>query len=94
MKITTANERAIFRASPIWKVFRKYILASRHMTCEFCGKQYKDASKLNVHHMYDTNYDNLDQKRFMLVCHTCHEFIHAKCNSPLLKDRHLAHRKD
>lgn len=93
MNITTAKERAAFRATPIWQVFRRYILASRHMTCEFCGMKYKQASKLNVHHMYDEHYDNLDQRRFMLVCETCHEYIHAKYNSPALRDRQLAHRK-
>ena len=93
MTITTSKERTAFRATIIWQVFRRYILASRHMTCEFCGKEYKQISQLNVHHLHDEQYDNLDQTRFLLLCKTCHEFIHAKYSSPLLKDRHLAHRK-
>ena len=73
MKITNAKERAQFRTSPAWQLLRRYICASRNMTCEYCGVQYKRMADLNVHHMYETNYDNLAQDRFLLLCKTCHE---------------------
>lgn len=59
------------------------------MTCQYCGVKYKRICDLNVHHMYTTNYTNLDQSRFLVLCKTCHEFIHKKWRSPLLADRHL-----
>lgn len=59
------------------------------MTCQYCGVKYKRICDLNVHHMYTTNYTNLDQTRFLVLCKTCHEFIHKKWRSPLLADRHL-----
>jgi hypothetical protein len=94
MKITNAKERAQFRTTPAWQILRRYLCAARNMTCEFCGVQYKRMSDLNVHHMYTTNYDNLAQDRFMLLCKTCHEFIHHKYKSPLLRDRKLFGRED
>lgn len=94
MKITNAKERAKFRTGPAWQLFRRYICASRNMTCQYCGVQYKRMCDLNIHHMYETNYDNLAQDRFLLLCKTCHEFIHHKYKSPLLADRQLFGRKD
>lgn len=87
--ITNAKERAAFRRTPVWQIFRRYICSSRHMTCEFCGQTYKRMCDLNIHHMFITDYDNLDQRRFMLLCKTCHEYIHKKYKSPALADRHL-----
>lgn len=73
-----------FRATPRWQVFRKYMLASRNQTCEFCGKKYKRTEFLDVHHKYKTDYENLDESRFMLLCKTCHLFLHKKSGTPLL----------
>lgn len=73
-----------FRATPQWQVFRKYILASRNQTCEFCGKKYSRTQFLDVHHKYKTNYQCLEESRFMLLCKTCHKFLHSKSCTPLL----------
>lgn len=73
-----------FRATPQWQVFRKYMLASRNQTCEFCGKHYARTHNLDVHHKFRTNYQNLDESRFMLLCKTCHQFLHKKSGTPLL----------
>ena len=94
MSITTKKERDQFRRTPAWQLFRRFICASRNMTCEFCGVKYKRMCDLNIHHMYTTNYDNLAQDRFLLLCKTCHEFIHTKYRSPLLVDRLLFGRVD
>ena len=94
MKITNAKERAQFRTSPAWQLLRRFIASSRNMTCQYCGVQYKKLSDLNVHHMFTTNYDNLAQDRFLLLCKTCHEFIHAKYRSPLLASQRLFGRVD
>lgn len=94
MKITNAKERAEFRKGPAWQLLRRFLAASRNMTCEYCGVKYKRLCDLNIHHMYTTNYDNLAQDRFLVLCKTCHEFIHAKYRSPLLQDKHLFGRTD
>ena len=73
-----------FRATPQWQVFRKYILASRNQTCEFCGKKYSRTQFLDVHHKYKTNYQCSEESRFMLLCKTCHKFLHSKSGTPLL----------
>lgn len=78
------KEHDEFRRTPQWQVFRKYILASRNQTCEFCGKKYQRTSCLDVHHKFLTNYQNLDETRFMLLCKTCHQFLHSKSKTPLL----------
>lgn len=79
-----AEQHAKFRETPQWLLFRKYMLASHNQTCDFCGKRYKVTSKLDVHHKYITNYENLDESRFMLLCKTCHTFLHKKEHTPLL----------
>lgn len=94
MKITNAKERAEFRKGPAWQLLRRFLAASRNMTCEYCGVKYKRLCDLNIHHMYTTNYDNLAQDRFLVLCKTCHEFIHAKYRSPLLQAKHLFGRTD
>ena len=92
--ITNAKERATFRRGPAWQLFRRFICAQRNMTCQYCGVQYKRLSDLNVHHMYTTQYDNLAQDRFLVLCKACHEFIHAKYRSPLLASKLLFGRTD
>lgn len=94
MEITNAKQRAEFRRGPAWQLFRRYLCASRNMTCQYCGVKYKRISDLNIHHMYTTQYDNLAQDRFLVLCKTCHEFIHAKYRSPLLADKLLFGRTD
>lgn len=94
MKITNAKERAEFRRTPAWQLFRRAICSMRGMTCQYCGVTYTRLADLNVHHMYETHYDNLAQDRFLVLCKTCHEFIHHKYKSPLLKDKRLFGRTD
>lgn len=77
-------EHEAFRNSPQWLIFRKYMLSARNQTCEFCGKRYSRVQYLDVHHKYSTNYTNLDPSRFMLLCKTCHVFLHKKEGTPLL----------
>lgn len=76
------KEHEAFRLTPQWLLFRKYMLASHNQTCDFCGKHYTRVQYLDVHHMFATNYENLDPSRFMLLCKTCHRFLHDKHASP------------
>lgn len=59
------------------------------MTCELCGKRYKRLTDLNVHHRYTTHYENLDMSRFLVLCRTCHEFVHTKYKSPAFAGRKM-----
>ena len=87
-----SEEHRKFRETPQWIMFRKYMLSLHNMTCDFCKQQYKQAARLDVHHMYDTNYTRLEESRFMVLCKPCHTFIHSKDRSPAF--RHLVHRVD
>ena len=78
------KEHEAFRNTPRWFLFRKYMLSARNQTCEFCGKHYTRVQYLDVHHKFITNYENLDPDRFMLLCKTCHTFLHRKEGTPLL----------
>lgn len=77
-----------------WQLFRKLMLAKANNTCEFCGQHYARESSLNVHHRFVTNYENLEPSRFMVVCWTCHKFVHTKGNAPVFKARRLVGLKD
>lgn len=77
-------EHDAFRKTPQWQLFRKYILAQRNNTCEFCGKKYARTMYLDVHHKYVTGYKNLSPERFCLLCKTCHQFLHKKSGTPIL----------
>ena len=87
-------ERLAFRAGVKWQIFRKYMIARANSTCEFCGQKYAREGSLNIHHRFDTDYENLDPSRFMVLCWTCHKFIHAKAHAPAFAARKLAHNKD
>lgn len=86
------EEHAKFRETPQWLMFRKFMLSSHNMTCDFCKTKYKQAARLDVHHMFDTNYQRLEADRFMVLCKQCHTFIHSKDRSPAFKA--LVHRVD
>lgn len=75
-KTWTRNERAEFRHTSTWINFRNSMVKSHDYTCERCNKRFKDED-MEVHHLYeDTNYDNLDPSRFLVLCLSCHDKIH------------------
>ena len=76
------TERDAFRRTARWQIFRGLICSQRNNTCELCGKRYENATHLNVHHRYVTQYTNLNPERFMVVCRLCHDFIHIKFKAP------------
>jgi hypothetical protein len=77
-----ARQHAAFRQTPQWIVFRKFMLSSHNMTCDFCRQPYKQEARLHIHHKYATNYTRLEADRFMVLCDTCHQFIHKKEKAP------------
>ena len=77
-----AAEHEKFRQTPQWIMFRKFMLSSHNMTCDFCRQKYKQESRLDVHHMFSTNYTRLEAGRFMVLCKDCHMFIHRRSRAP------------
>lgn len=100
-------QKTKIRARKAWKVFADRILNERKC-CEICGADLtarfvrgRRAGKLkatpNVHHMHvcenEEQYENYDPSRFMLLCVSCHEWVHKIYNSPNFKDRRFYGRE-
>ena len=69
-----------FRSLKRWKDFREQMMKSTNYTCELCGTRFygKRKKMLNIHHLDETDYDNLDPKKFKVLCSTCHRDIVEK----------------
>jgi hypothetical protein len=52
------ENREKFRNTSIWKKFAKELKNKKGQLCECCGCK---SSRLNVHHLYPKEYDNLDE---------------------------------
>ena len=73
----TPIRKAEFRNSDKWKNFTYAIKAEAtnsngNICCEDCGREFYPY-KIEIHHLYPNEYDNLDRKKFKLLCHECHE---------------------
>jgi 5-methylcytosine-specific restriction endonuclease McrA len=90
-KSTLTEQKAEFRRSPEWRDWRKKLLEEHNYTCELCGRQYTGrASKtLHIHHIFQSkkieHYRVLEESRFRVLCHPCHEFVTNKATSPNAK---------
>ena len=74
--IWTRNERAAFRHTYKWIEFRNQMVKSHNCVCEECEKKFTD-EQMEVHHLIeDVDYENLDPKRFLVLCKACHDRIH------------------
>lgn len=78
----TPIRKAEFRNSDKWKNFTYNIKAEStnsngNIRCEDCGREFYP-SKIEIHHLYPNEYDNLDRKKFKLLCHECHEVYTRK----------------
>lgn len=74
----TPIRKAKFRNSDKWKNFTYAIKAEAtnsngNICCEDCGREFYPY-KIEIHHLCPNEYDNLDRKKFKLLCHECHEF--------------------
>ena len=67
------EEKNKFRASKVWKEFRKKILIERNYTCEIGGLKMK--KKLNLHHMDEANYTDLKKNKFAVLSPAEHKLI-------------------
>lgn len=67
-----SKEKRKFRQSKEWKEFRQKIINNRGRRCECCGGY---CSKPQLHHIDESDYTNLDPKKFVLLCSLCHKQI-------------------
>lgn len=68
------KDKEAFRRSKEWKDFRKRLLLERGTYCACCGKKTKF---LDLHHMDEEHYTDLDPDKFVFVCKLCHKCISA-----------------
>ena len=65
------EEKNRFRRSREWVLFSKKLRTERPF-CELCWKKSKT---LQVHHMDEEHYTDLNPKKFMVLCSSCHKYI-------------------
>lgn len=69
----TSDDKRLFRATKCWKDFRKQLLKDRGNRCEICGSK---AGGLNIHHIDEDNYTDLNPDLFIIMCKTDHRNLH------------------
>lgn len=78
MEEWSSKEKINFRSLIKWKKFRIYMLKKADYKCAMCSTKFvgrKRQRMLNVHHIYEDEYDNLDPKNFVVCCSVCHDTI-------------------
>lgn len=70
----SSKEHAKYRQSKEWKEFRLAMIATAGNRCKICGVK-KPSSRLQVHHIYPLDYENLDPSRFVVLCARDHDNI-------------------
>lgn len=70
----TGKEKIKYRAGKVWKVFRQKQMTKYKCTCQICGsrKYGKEKSKLQLHHLDEKHYTDLNESKFILLCCACH----------------------
>lgn len=91
------NLENLFRTRAEWKAHVNNMLTLRPC-CEICGKQLDKRKKngklktiVHIHHRYESfkmsDYMNLDPSRFMVLCASCHDWVHAVGQNPIIKSK-------
>lgn len=70
-KVKGNKDKENFRKTKEWISFSKKLREERPY-CELCGCKSKT---LQVHHMDEKNYTDLNPEKFMVLCHSCHSYI-------------------
>ena len=69
----TGTEKSRFRQTKTWKQFRQQLRIDRQYTCEICG--IKKKTGLQVHHLDEEHYTDLNPQKFKLLCSSCHQEV-------------------
>ena len=72
MKKKGNAEKESFRKTNVWKNFRESLLQKRGAVCECCGTKTKN---LQLHHMDEKNYTDLNPDKFVFLCSMCHKCV-------------------
>lgn len=90
-----SSEKTKFRSTKSWKIFRKSLLEERSNTCELCGGKYsgKLTRKLQIHHLDPDNYEDLDPKKFVVICSSDHELVERISKKILSKNTTLKNKE-
>ena len=68
-----SKEKAKFRTSKEWKTFRSQLLIDHGNKCEICGIARRHGKGLNIHHLDESDYTNLTDEKFLVLCRSCHQ---------------------
>jgi len=77
MAALIAEQKTRFRTLKIWKEFRQHLIEVRGPSCECCGTTYsgKRKKQLQIHHLYPSQYELLEEFRFKILCSRCHDAV-------------------
>jgi hypothetical protein len=71
----SGDQKKLFRGRKAWKEFRDREIKARGCRCELCEGDYKGKSeKLDLHHLDEAHYDDLNPEKFKSLCFYCHDF--------------------
>lgn len=89
-ELTKKEQQDRFRATKVWKEFRKSFIENHDWKCEICGRRYpgKQSRSLQVHHKFPNEYQDLDFSKFSLLCSNDHDEVERwvrKIGSPKFK---------
>lgn len=65
------KDKVAFRQTKAWQDFSKKLRQERPY-CELCWTK---AKTLQVHHMDEKNYTDLNPDKFIVLCRACHSYI-------------------
>ena len=89
MRRPTSSEYEKFLWSWTWKKVREAVRVRDGCKCQRCGKLRtdKNSRKFCVHHIIDgQDFPDLrtEHGNLVLLCHTCHDFVHSAQNTDRL----------
>ena len=71
--VTKANYHQYLRSGD-WRRFRELVIQLRGYRCQLC----QDTKKIEVHHMSYKRVGSEDLRDVLIVCNSCHGFIHKE----------------
>lgn len=78
-----STERQDFYNSLEWKESVKFVFRRDNFVCQNCGQTHMDKKHpLHIHHIVSFKIKSLraDTNNLILLCKTCHDFVHSKKN--------------
>lgn len=75
-------ERQAFSSTPEWKEAQRKVWARERATCKRCRAKPENGRRFDVHHIvtFGVKELRLDLENLVLLCRSCHRFVHSKKN--------------